>query len=170
VTLPILLILLACAVCAFLVFLAFQAWQYSQSGRVAPQFTPIDLEAFATLTDPEEERFLASNLSSADFRSAQRLRIRAIKAYIFAFSNNASALMAAGQAAREDSDEQVATWARELTQKAMRLKIWCLFYTVKLDVALVFPRLFSPASGIADPYRAVTGLATRLPGNVVGIA
>jgi hypothetical protein len=162
--LPILLILLACAVCAFLLFLVLQAWQYSRPGQVTRQLTPVDLEAFRALTDPEEGRFLEVNLSRAEFRVAQRLRIRAVKAYISTFSDNASALIAAGQAARDNSDEQVAGRAREIIQRAIRVKIWCLLTTIRLNTALVFPGLFSPSSGIADPYGAVASLATKLPG------
>lgn len=142
-------------------------FQYSRPKREAHKLTPIDLEAFAALVDPEGERFLKINLSPSEFRVAQRSRIRAIKAYISAFSNNASVLMAAGQAARDDSDEQVAAGAREITQRAMRLKIWCLFTMIRLNAALVFPGLFSPSSGIADPYRAVTSLVTKLSGKVM---
>lgn len=160
------LILLAFAVGAFLLFLAFQAWQYLRPRQATRQLTPIDLEAFENLTDPEEERFLDVNLSRAEFRLAQRLRIRAVKAYISAFSDNASVLITAGQSVRNDSDEQVAAWGREIVQRAMRLKIWCLLATIRLNAALVFPGLFSPSSGIADPYRDVTRLATKLPGQV----
>jgi hypothetical protein len=166
-SLPILLILLAGAVCVFLLFLAFQAWRYLRPDEANRRLTPIDLEAFATLTDPEEERFLENNLASADFRIAQRNRIRAIKAYMSAFSDNASVLFAAGQAARDHSDEQVAAGAREIMQRAMRLKIWCLVYTIRLNAALVFPGMVSPSCGIADPYRAVASLATKLPGKAI---
>jgi hypothetical protein len=161
-SLPLLLILLAGALCAFLLFLAFQAWRYLRPGEADRQLTPIDLEAFSTLTDPEEETLLKTNLSAAEFRLAQRLRIRAIKAYVSALSRNASVLIAAGQAARNDSDGQMTASAREIIQRAMRLKIWCLLYSVRLNAALVFPGLFSPASAIAGPYRAVTSLATKL--------
>jgi len=166
-TLPTPLILLAGAVCSFLLFLALQAWRYLRPAPVNQQLTPIDLEALAALTDPEEERFLKLNLSHAEFRLAQRLRIRAIKAYVSTLSNNASVLIAAGQAARDDSNEQVTASAREIIQRAMRLKIWCLLYTLRLNAALVLPGLFSPAGAIAGPYRAVTSLATKLPGRAV---
>jgi hypothetical protein len=137
-------------------------FQYSRPSQEARRLTAIDLEAFARLTDREEERFLRTNLSSREFRIAQRCRIRVIKAYMAAFSDNASVLFAAGQTGRDDSDEQVTARAREIMQRAMRLKIWCLFYTIRLNAGLVFPGLFSPSSGIAAPYRAVTSLATKL--------
>jgi hypothetical protein len=146
---------------------AARRFQHSRPRRDAHKLTPIDLEAFATLTDPEEERSLKINLSRAEFRIAQRFRVRAIKAYMSAFSDNASVLFAAGQAARDHSDEQVAAGAREIMQSAMRLKIWCLLTTIRLNAALVFPGLVSPSCGIADPYRAVTSLATKLPGRAI---
>jgi hypothetical protein len=164
---PIPVIILAAVVCAFLLFVAFQAWQYWSAGQATRELAPIDLEAFATLTDLGEERFLEDNLSPADLRVAQRFRIRAIKAYISAFSNNASVLLSAAQAARDHSDEQVAAGGREIMQRALRLKIWCLFYTIRLNAALVFPGLFSPSNGIAAPYRAVASLATKLPGKAI---
>jgi hypothetical protein len=161
------LIILAVVICVFFLFLAFEVWRYSQPRAQAAQLAPIDLDAFTTLTDPEEERFLRANLSQGEFRVVQRLRIRAVKAYVSAFSQNASTLIAAGQSARYHSDADVAAAGMEILQRATRLKIWCLFSLVRLNTALAFPTLFPPATEIANPYRVVTGMAMRLPGRAV---
>ncbi|HUB02344.1 MAG TPA: hypothetical protein VL983_06650 [Terriglobales bacterium] len=158
----ILLIILASAVCAFLLFLALQVRQYSRPVEKLPQLIPIDLEAFAALTDPEEETFLQGNLPTREFRLVQRGRIRALKPYLSAFSRNASALIVAGQSARYHADAQVAASGVEIIQRAVRLKIWCGLSLVRLNSAIVFPALSSPSSEIARPYRLLTGMALDL--------
>ncbi len=92
------LIVLGLVASVFLLFLMLQLWRrYSQRNPLA--LTPVDLDAFENLTDPEEEAFLRHNLSPAEFRSVQRLRIRVAKMYVAAMSKNAST-MAGTQRAR----------------------------------------------------------------------
>lgn len=160
------LIILGLVASVFLLFLILQVWWRSRGNELAlaAQLTPVDLEAFENLTDPEEESYLRHNLSPAEFRSVQRIRIRVAKMYIAAISKNASALAFVGQSARAHSDPEIAATGQNLVQQAIRLKVWCVLSATRLNAALAFPTVLSPSSAIASRYLAVKYMAASLPG------
>lgn len=152
-----------------MVFLLFLGYQFgrSQFGPIqkasARQLTPVDLDAFENLTDPEEEQYLRDNLPAPLFRDVQRSRIRAARMYVLALSENAGTLLAAGQSARFHSDPQIKASGTEVVLRATRLKMWCWLSLVRLNAAIVVPTLLSPSSRIANQYLMVTGMAASLP-------
>ena len=151
-----------------LLFLASQVWgRYARRGDAlqteTSQLTPVDLEAFENLTDPDEEQYLRKNLSSAEFRRVQRSRLRAAKMYVAALSQNAAVLVAVGQSARAHADPEVAAAGQEIMQRAIRLKIWCLLSLMRMDAAFVFPAHLSPSSRVAGQYMLVKYMAANLP-------
>ena len=159
------LLILATVAIAFVLFLISQGWRrYSQKGEAlqAGQLVPVDLEAFENLTDPEEEEFLRVNLSSAEFRGVQRSRLRAARMYVAALSENAGTLVAVGQSARLDADPEIAASGAEILQRAIRIKVWCLFALLRLSAAMVFPTMLSPSGEIANQYLLVTYMAANL--------
>jgi hypothetical protein len=161
------LIILASVAGVFLLFLILQVWwRYARRNELAQPrpLTLVDLEAFENLTDPEEEAYLRHNLSPAEFRSVQRLRIRVAKMYVAAMSKNASTMASVGQFARYHSDPQVAASGQNLVQQAIRLKVWCVLSATRLNAALAFPTVLSPSSAIASRYLAVKYMAASLPG------
>ncbi len=160
-TLFIVLAVLAVVFCTFLFF------EIRRSGLVSShqgELVPVDLEAFENLTDPNEEEFLRTNLRSMEFRRVQRLRIRAARLYISALSQNASALVAIGQAARLSAEPEAAAVGQELIQRALRLKFFCLFSLLRMEAAFVFPVLVSPSQKLAHQYTVVSYMAANLPG------
>lgn len=159
------LIILALVAGVFLLFLSLQVWwRYSRRNQLAqPALTLVDLEAFENLTDPEEEAYLRHNLSPAEFRSVQRLRIRVAKMYVAAMSKNASTMASVGQSARYHSDPEIAASAQSLVQHAIRLKVRCVLSATRLNAALAFPTVLSPSSAIANRYLAVKYMAASLP-------
>ena len=159
-------VILALVVVVFLLFLIFQVWRhYFRTVEAAvTQLTPVDLEAFENLIDPEEELFLKANLSPSEFRGVQLTRIRAAKAYVAVLSENARVLVAAGQSARYHSDPEIAAAAAEIVQRAIKLKLWCLFALLRLDAGVFFPARLAPASGITRRYFLVTSMAASLLG------
>jgi len=159
------LIILASLVVVFLLFLLFQVWRrYFRAVEAdATQLTPVDLEAFENLTDPEEALFLKANLSPSEFRAVQRTRIHAAKMYVAALSENARVLVAVGQSARFHPDPEIAAVAVEIVQRAIRLKVWCLLALFRLDAAMFFPARLAPSNGIAHRYLLVTSMAANLP-------
>lgn len=160
------LVILASVVVVFLLFLTFQVWRryFRLAEATATQLTPVDLEAFENLIDPEEELFLKANLPPSEFREVQRTRIQAAKIYVAALSENARLLVAVGQSARYHSDPDVAAAAAEIVQRAIRLKVWCLFALLRLDAGVLFPARLATPSGIAQRYFLVTSMAAGLPG------
>lgn len=163
------LLILASLAFLFFIFLAVQVWwRYRQPGELTHGFTltPVDLDAFQNLTDPDEEEFLRLHLAPADFRVVQRLRIRAAKRYVSALSRNSRTLMAVGQAARFHPDSTIAVSGQQLVQRAIRLSIWCMLVELRLNTALAVPTLVSPSGTVVSHYLAVKGLATSLNGKL----
>jgi len=166
---PSVLIVLAVLTSVVVIFLGAQVWlRYSRRGALlAPstnELPPVDLEAFENLTDPEEEQFLRTSLAASEFRHVQRLRIRAAKLYVAVLSQNAGVIMAIGQAARLNADPEIAATGQELMQKAVRLKVWCLVSLTRMEAALFFPVLVSPANRLANQYMLLSYMAASLPG------
>lgn len=150
----------------FVVFLAWQARSHFARRNEAPraeQLIPVDLDAFENLIDPDEEQFLKFNLSPSEFRGVQRSRIRAARMYIVALSENAGVLVGIGQSARLHPNPQIAATGLEVTQRALRLKVWCLLAMFRLSAALALPTILSPSSRIANQYLLVTYMAANLP-------
>jgi hypothetical protein len=150
---------------AFLVFLGSQVWtHYTARGGAAQakQLTPVDLDAFENLIDPEEEQFLKVNLMPAEFRGVQRARIRAARMYVAALSENAGVLVAVGQSARSHPNPEIAATGLEIIQRSLRLKVWCLLAMFRLSAAVVFPTILSPSSRITNQYLLVTYMAANL--------
>jgi hypothetical protein len=153
------------------IFLAVELWGRCTHRHEAIQtktgeLTPVDLEAFENLTDPDEEHFLRTNLSPAEFRRVQRGRIRAARLYVAALSQNAAALVAVGRAAHSNSDPQISAAGQALVQRAHRLKIWCLRSRLRMRAAYVLPAQFSISGRIARQYMLVTYMAANLPRTV----
>ncbi len=167
-----LFLIVAVLAAVLLFFLASQVWgRYVRRGddlqSETGQLTPIDLEAFENLTDPEEEQYLRKNLSSAEFRRVQRTRLRAAKMYVAALSQNAVVLVAVGQSVRSNADPAIAASGQEIVQRAIRLRIWCLISQLRMHAAFVFPAHVSPWRGLANQYIQVTYMAANLPGRAV---
>ena len=166
----IVLIVLASIAGIFVLFLAVQVWQrFSQPAELGQEFrlTPVDVDAFENLIDPEEEEYLKVHLPPREFRRVQRSRIRVAKKYVAVLSRNAGVLMAVGQSARNDPNPENEASGEELVQRAVRLKLWCLLSEVRLTGAFVFPTRWSPSNAIASRYLAAKHLAANLSGKPV---
>ncbi|MGA7684310.1 MAG: hypothetical protein WCC32_12060 [Terriglobales bacterium] len=141
----------------------FLAWQLLERHRGDAELTPVDLEAFENLTDPEEEHFLRTNLSPTEFRSVQRGRIRAARLYLAALSQNAAVLEAVGKNACSSSDSEIAAAGQELVQRANHLTNSCLFSRLCMEAAFVLPAQISLSGKIVNQYMLVTYMAANLP-------
>lgn len=162
------LIILALVAFSFFLFLLLQVWsRYAHSGEgQAAQLTPVDLDAFENLTDPEEEGYLRVQLPPAEFRKAQRLRLRAAKLYVKTLSKNAGTMITVGQSVRRHPDPKFAASGQELVQRAIQLKAWCMMASVRLNAAYLFPGLLSPSNAISGRYLAVKYIAASLAGKL----
>jgi hypothetical protein len=156
------LTLLAVAFFAFLLLQVRKRYSRRLPSAAGGKVPPVDLAAFRNLTDPAEEAFLRAQLPSEEFRRIQRLRLRAAMLYVNALSQNVAALMQVGQAARLQSDPQIAASGQAIMSCALRLKVRCLATECKLAVAILLPTVFSFSGVLADRYRHVADLANSL--------
>ncbi|MGA7574796.1 MAG: hypothetical protein WBV31_20180 [Terriglobales bacterium] len=147
----------------FLLFLAVQVWWQSANSTGIEKLSPVDLEAFRNLTDPEEERFLRANLSAKEFRRIQRTRLRAAAMYISVISKNAGRLVVIGRSVSAHPDAETAAVGLDVVHRALQLKLWCSLSLLKLNLTAIWPTLMSPSSRIADHYLNVTSLTASLP-------
>src|SRR5437016_171146 len=96
----------AVAIPLLLIFALFafrQGSQISSLREVDAHWQKVDMEAFLNLVDPAEERYLQRNLSPAEFRRIQRLRVRAMWEYLGRLAFNSKLMMQAGQIVQHQS-------------------------------------------------------------------
>ena len=156
-------IALATAAVAFLLFLSYQVWWQSSNAGEIENLSPVDLEAFRNLTDPEEVRFLRVNLSPKEFRRIQRMRLRAAAAYITVISQNAGRLVVIGRSVSAHPDAETAAAGLDVVHRGLQLKLSCSLSLLKVNVTMIWPALLSPSSRIADRYLNVSSLTASLP-------
>jgi hypothetical protein len=106
---------------------------------------PLDLRAFANLTSASEEEFLRSHLNSSQFRSVQRLRLRASGAYVRSAAHNAGILIRIGTLAQNSPDPATVAAARVLVHDALRMRLLATAVQLRIALCILFPVLpFSP--------------------------
>ena len=157
------IVALAAVAVVFLLFLSYQVWWQSDNAEEITDLSPVDLQAFRNLMDPQEVDFLRVNLSPKDFRRIQRLRLRAAAVYISAISQNAGRLLVVGRSVSAHPDSDIAAAGLDVVHRALQLKLWCSLSLLKLHATSLFPTLLSPSSRIADRYLDVTSLTAALP-------
>jgi hypothetical protein len=157
------IIALATVAVVFLLFLSYQVWWQSGNSGKIENLSPVDLEAFRNLTDPEEVRFLRVNLSPKEFRRIQRIRLRVAAMYISEISRNAGRLVVIGRSVTSHPDAETAAAGLDVVHRALQLKLWCSLALLKLNATIICPTLLSPSSSIADRYLDVASLTASFP-------
>jgi len=118
---------------------------------------PVDLAAFRNLIDPAEEEFLREHLPAGKFHSVQRQRLRAALEYVERTSYNASILLRVGEAARRDSNPEIAAAATELVNHALQLGINARLATVALYGRILLPDArISVGRKVTETYEHLT--------------
>lgn len=148
-------------------FLFFVAWL--RRGRVAmadetsldKRLQPLDLEAFRNLIDESEEEFLRESLSPDEYRSVQRMRLRAAADYVAGVFHNAAVLLQFGQTARHSADPDIATAGRRLVDRAVEVRIYALVALCRLYVQIALPGAALGPS-LADNYQRLNDGAAFL--------
>jgi hypothetical protein len=123
---------------------------------------PVDLDAFRNLTDPQEERYLKERLAPADFRAIQRERSHAALGYVRRVAHNASILLRLGEAARRNTDPEIARAADELVESALRLRMYSLLAMGLLHARTLVPRMNWSPAGVAADYQGLRDHAALL--------
>lgn len=169
-----LLITLAVAVPLLLVLalLVFrQSMQVSSLEDVEKQWQRVDMEAFLNLADPAEENYLRRNLSGSEFRSIQRLRVRAMWEYLGRLAHNSKLMMRAGQMVQHQSSGVRLQEATQLVAAASRMRILVLGADVYLAVRFLLPQTQDPIRSLVGKYDSLTqAFAHTCANNVVSIS
>jgi hypothetical protein len=99
----------------------------------------VDIEAFANIIDPSEERFLRESLSPKDFRRLQRERLHVAGEYLSRVGQNAQLMIQAGQIIERHNSGVEAERARAHVRDAMRLRGLVFRAQCSLAVQKAFP-------------------------------
>lgn len=126
--------------------LAVFVWASRSQGRqlrsmedFRARWQKVDIEAFANLVNPSEERFLRENLSPADFRRIHRERLLAAREYLSRVGQNAQLMVQAGQIIQRHNVGSEAERARKHVQDAMRLRTQVFIAQCTLLVHIALP-------------------------------
>jgi hypothetical protein len=116
---------------------------------------PLDIEAFANLLDPMEERYLQQNLSSSEFRRISRERLLVTNHYLGRIASNAKLMVQAGQIIQQHNSGEEAIRARQHVQSAMHLRMVVFFAQCAVLGKLVMPQLSTPLQSVLSKYGQV---------------
>jgi hypothetical protein len=155
-TFTIIIVALALAAPFLLVALRGQAAGSKVLDNPAAHIRSVDVDAFRNLVDPDEEEFLRSHLSPADFRRIQRERLRAAIEYVFCAAHNAAILLRLADDGRRSPDDATAEAAQKLADNALRLRLYALQAIPKLYLGMILPGSRVSPVGIAESYEQMT--------------
>lgn len=110
-----------------------------QLDALAAQLKPIDVRAFRNLVDENEREYLRHNLSSSDFRSIQRERMKAASEYVRCATFNAGILIRLGEAARHSTDPELAAAGGRLQENAAQFRLHAIGEMPRLYVSMLIP-------------------------------
>jgi len=116
---------------------------------------PLDLGAFHTLMDREDERFLRLNLSHSQFTHMKRRRIGVTWKYVNRISDNSAAVLRMAGAERQNADPNVAEAAAHVADLATRIRMQCLLAFVKLAVEYAVPAAQLSPAKLAPTYESL---------------
>jgi hypothetical protein len=145
-------IVIALALCAVMLFYMAVRSRRTQAGQ---SFRMVDLNAFRTLMDRDDERFMRENLPRAKFSHLKRQRIRVTVRYVARIASNASAVMHVGEAARMSSAPEVAQAAAQVTELATQIRLQCLLALTKLSLEYAMPSLQLTPAMLVPKYQSL---------------
>ena len=152
-------IVIALALCAVVLFSMAVRSRRKQIGVV---IHPVDLKAFRTLMDREDELFLRGRLPRGKFFRLKRQRIRVTWRYVSRIAANASAVMRVSEASRLSPMPEVATAAAQVTELATQIRMQCLLAMAKLSLEYAIPSLQLTPAILAPTYQTLRDTWSRL--------
>lgn len=123
---------------------------------------PLDLSAFHTLMDRDDEAFLQEKLSRRQFFHLKRLRIRVTWKYVRRIADNSAIVMRVTSMSRQDPDANVAETAGQIADLAAQIRVQCLVAFAKLAVEFAFPSLQLTPAVLAPKYESLRQNLSRL--------
>jgi hypothetical protein len=152
-------IVIALALCAVVLFYMAVRGRRKQAGQGV---RPIDLTAFRTLMDRDDELFLRRTLPRSKFSHLKRHRIRVTFRYVTRISSNASAVMRMGEAERLNPVPEVAGTAAQVMELATQIRLQCLVAMSKLALEYALPSLQLTPGMLAPKYQSLRDSVSRL--------
>lgn len=128
----------------------------------ATEIQPIDVDAFRNLADPRESEYLQTRLPSVEFRRVQRMRLRALAAYVQAVGQNAGMLIRIGQPALSSEQTEIVQAARKLVNEALLLRRNAGLAMLRIYLALLWPKANFVAAPVLESYQRLSGSAMLL--------
>lgn len=123
---------------------------------------PVDLKAFRTLLDRDDELFLRESLPRRRFNRLKRQRIGVTLRYVSRIARNSAAVVRLSEAARQSSDFEVAQTAAQIVDLATQIRLQCLLAMAKLTVEFALPSLQLTPAVLAPRYQALRDNVKRL--------
>lgn len=154
-------IILVVALALFATTLFFVAAR-SRRRAASGEPLPLDLQAFRTLTDRDDERLLREKLPPSQFSRVKRQRIAVTFKYVGRISANAAIVLRMAEAARQDADAEVARAAAQVVDTATQIRMQCLLALTKLTLEYMFPSLQLTPAMLAPKYQALRETVSRL--------
>lgn len=151
------IVVIAFVLCAVAIF--FVAVRSRRSHAVQ---RTIDIKAFRTLMDRDDENFLRVKLSRANFAQIKRERIRLTWAYVARISGNAAAILRIGEMARLSSNPRVAQEAAQAIELATQIRTQCLVAFAKMGAEFAFPSLQLTPALLVPKYESLRDTVARL--------
>jgi hypothetical protein len=145
-------IVIALALCAVMLFYMAVRSRRTQAGQV---FRTVDLNAFRTLMDREDELFMRKKLPRSKFSQLKRQRIRVTMRYVARIAANASAVLHVGEAARVSSAPEVAQAATQVMELATQIRLQCLMAMAKLSMEYALPSLQLTPAMLVPKYQSL---------------
>lgn len=130
--------------------------------RAGETICPVDLKAFRTLVDRDDEMFLKERLSRSSFSRIKRQRVAVTMRYVGRIANNASLVMGLGESARQSSDLEVAQTATQIVNLATQLRLQCIMALAKLSMEYAVPSLQLTPALLAPEYQKLRENVVRL--------
>ena len=123
---------------------------------------PLDLSAFHTLIDRDDEAFLRERLPRSEFFRLKRLRIRVTWKYVHRISDNSAVVLRLAGMTRQDPDPQVAETAVQLADLATTIRMQCFVAFAKLAVEFMLPSMQLTPAMLAPRYESLRANLSRL--------
>ncbi len=152
-------IVIALALCAVMLFYMAVRSRRKQTGQT---FRSVDLNAFRTLMDREDELYMKEKLPRAKFLQLKRQRIRVTMRYVARIASNASAVLHVGEAARVSPAPEVAEAAVQVTELAAQIRLQCLLAMAKLTLEYAMPSLQLTPAMLVPKYQTLRENLRRL--------
>jgi hypothetical protein len=146
-----------------LTFVLFFVALRSRRKHVAEQGDlPLDLRAFHTLMDRQDEKFLRDRLPRREFSRIKRLRISVTWKYVNRISDNSALVLRSFGMSRQDSDPKVAESSAQVADLATQVRTQCLIAFAKLAAEFIFPSLQLNPAMLAAKYETLQQNVSRL--------